>query len=166
MYSTAAGTETGCISQVGCLLNYELSTGLRVEWHHICKYSLFPGHWFLVKNLIRALQFSEFSAGIRVFNGVCRQLFYCIVLFAGTGFFKNMIGAEIQSARSQFIVLYIWVALCQSRVHLGRTAGDAGSPLLAWYLRNAAQAQHTKQHFCNSTVPVFQPTPLNKTCFT
>ena len=26
-----------------------------------------------------------------------------IVLFAGTGFFKNMIGAEIQSARSQLL---------------------------------------------------------------
>ena len=111
---TAAGTETGCISQVGCLLNYELSTGLRVEWHHICKYSLFPGHWFLVKNLIRALQFSEFSAGIRVFNGVCRQLFYCIVLFAGTGFFKNMIRAEIQCTQP-IILLYIGVTLCQTK---------------------------------------------------
>lgn len=103
-----------CISQVGCLLNYELSTGLRVEWHHICKYSLFPWHWFLVKNLIRALQFSEFSAGIRVFNGVCRQLVYCIVLFAGTGFFKNMIRAEIQCTQP-IILLYIGVTLCQTK---------------------------------------------------
>jgi len=141
MYSTAAGTETGCISQVGCLLNYELSTGLRVEWHHICKYSLFPGHWFLVKNLIRALQFSEFSAGIRVFNGVCRQLFYCIVLFAGTGFFKNMIRAEIQSVRNQlfYCISGLLSAKPSNLTELQQETGDAGSPLLARYLRNAAQ---------------------------